>query len=207
MKITKLEPVTKQKFKVYIDGRFAFVLYKGELSRFSLRENVQITEQTKEKIRTEVILKRAKLRALHLLEAADRTEAALREKLRQGFFPPDIAEEAVAYVKSFGYLSDARYAESFVRGKMETKSRAQIRALLTARGVEKGIIETALETCYEQTESRGEEEAILKILRKKCFDPDCQDPVQIQKIYASLARKGFRYDTVRQVIQNYHHDA
>ena len=34
MTVTKVEPLTKMKFKVYLDGQFAFVLYKGELSRF-----------------------------------------------------------------------------------------------------------------------------------------------------------------------------
>ena len=53
----------------------------------------------------------------------------------------------------------------------------------------------------------GEEEAIRKILRKKKFDPNKAEEAQMQKIYGYLGRKGFRYDTVRQVIQNYNDDA
>ena len=34
MVVTKIEAVTKTRFKVYIDEKFAFVLYKGELSRY-----------------------------------------------------------------------------------------------------------------------------------------------------------------------------
>ena len=110
MTVTKVEPLTKMKFKVYLDGQFAFVLYKGELSRFGIKEGVNLSEEMEEKIRMEVILKRAKLRALHLLEDMDRTEAALREKLRQGMYSADAVDKAVEYVKSFGYLNDARYA-------------------------------------------------------------------------------------------------
>ena len=33
------------------------------------------------------------------------------------------------------------------------------------------------------------------------------EEAQMQKIYGYLVRKGFRYDTVRQVIQNYNDDA
>ena len=87
MTVTKVEPLTKTKYKVYLDGQFAFVLYKGELSRFGIKEGEDIAEETEEKIRAGVILKRAKLRAMHLLEDMDRTEAALREKLRQGLYP------------------------------------------------------------------------------------------------------------------------
>lgn len=34
MIVTGIEEQTKTKFKVYLDGTFAFVLYKGELNAF-----------------------------------------------------------------------------------------------------------------------------------------------------------------------------
>ena len=95
MTVTKIEPLTKIKSKVYLDGSFAFVLYKGELSRFGIAAGEEIPEETVETIRRDVVFKRAKLRAMHLLEDMDRTEAGLREKLRQGLYPEDAAEEAV----------------------------------------------------------------------------------------------------------------
>lgn len=207
MMVTKIEPLTKTKFKVYLDGEFAFVLYKGELSRFGIREGGTIPEQTVEKIRTEVILKRAKLRAMHLLEDMDRTEAALREKLRQGFYPPDAVEGAVQYVKSFGYLDDARYAENFVRSRQGSKSRKEIQTLLLRKGVAAEQIEAAFDACYDGADGDGEQEAIRKILKKKRVSPGDCDESEMQKIYGYLARKGFRYDAVRQVIQNYNENA
>ncbi len=207
MIVTKVEPLTKTKFKVYLDGQFAFVLYKGELSRFGIREGADIPEETERKIRIEVILKRAKLRAMHLLEDMDRTEAALREKLRQGLYPPDAVDGAIEYVKSFGYLDDARYAENFVRSRKERKSRKEIRALLMSKGVSPELADAAFEVCYGGKEDDGEQEAIRALIRKKRFDPADTDEAKIQKMYGYLARKGFRYDTVRQVIQNYNVDA
>ena len=67
MIVTRVEAVTKTKYKVYVDGQFAFILYKGELSRFHIAEDQELSQESYEKIRTEVILKRAKLRAMHLL--------------------------------------------------------------------------------------------------------------------------------------------
>ena len=95
MIVTEIEPYTKTKFKVYLDGRFAFVLYKGELSRYGIRKEEEISDGTVEKIETEVILKRVKLRAMHLLEDMDRTEAALREKLRQGCYTQEMIDKTV----------------------------------------------------------------------------------------------------------------
>ena len=102
MTVTEIEPLSKIRFKVYLDGSFAFVLYKGELSRFSITAGAEISRETVEMIRREVVFKRAKLRAMYLLEDMDRTEAGLREKLRQGLYPEDAAEEAIQNVKSFG---------------------------------------------------------------------------------------------------------
>ena len=206
MTVTKIEPLTKIKSKVYLDGSFAFVLYKGELSRFGIAAGEEIPEETVETIRRDVVFKRAKLRAMHLLEDMDRTEAGLREKLRQGLYPEDAAEEAVRYVKSFGYLDDTRYAENFVRSRKDSKSRREIQALLLRKGISADKIEAAFEACYSEDED-GEEEAVRKILKKKRFSPEECDKSEMQKIYAYLARKGFRYDTVRQVIQNYNENA
>ena len=176
------------------------------MSRFGITAGAEIPEETVEMIRAEVIFKRARLRAMHLLEDMDRTEAGLREKLRQGLYPEDAAEEAVRYVKSFGYLDDSRYAENFVRSRQGGKSRREIQALLLRKGISADKIEAAFEACYSDDEG-GEEEAVRKILKKKRFSTENSDEAQMQKIYAYLARKGFRYDTIRQVIQNYNENA
>mgnify|MGYP007023351276 CR=1 FL=1 len=42
MIVTKIEPCTKTKFKIYIDETFKFVLYKGEVSRFGIRIGEEI---------------------------------------------------------------------------------------------------------------------------------------------------------------------
>ncbi|HIX64127.1 MAG TPA: recombination regulator RecX [Candidatus Mediterraneibacter colneyensis] len=204
MIVTGVEPYMKTRYKVFLDGEFAFVLYKGELSRFHIREGEELPEETARKIRDEVVLKRAKLRAMHLLEDMDRTEDALREKLRLGMYPSDVIDRAVGYVRSFGYLDDRRYAENFVRSRQGTKSRKEICAALRGKGVSEELIGQAFEACYEEA---GEAEAIRKILKKKRFDPGCPDEKEIRRIYGYLARKGFRYDDVRQVIQNYEDDA
>lgn len=204
MIVTKIEPCTKTRFKVDLDGEFAFVLYKGELSRFGIRQGEEISSETVGTIRTEVIQKRARLRALHLLSDMDRTESALREKLRQGLYPPDAVDGAIEYVRSFGYLDDARYAENYVRSRQGTKSRKEIRAALLQKGVSEEQISLAFELCCEEG---GEEEAVRRLIRKKGYDLRSADDAQMQKIYGFFARKGFRCETVRQVIQNYNEDA
>lgn len=208
MIVTKTEPLTKTKYKVYLDGQFAFVLYKGELSRCHIKEGEEITEDDCEQILSGIIVKRAKKRAMHLLEDMDRTESALREKLKQGLYPQRAVDEAVAYVRSFGYLNDARYAENFVRSRMGSKSRREIHALLLQKGVKEDLISLAFEACAGEGGGESpEEEAIRRFIRRKKINLKTAEEPEIQRLYGYLARRGFRYDTVRQVIQNYDENA
>ncbi len=204
MLVTKVESVTKTKYRVELDQQFAFVLYKGELAKFGIREMEEIPEEQYEKIRTEVILKRAKLRAMHLLTDMARTESGLREKLKQGMYPEDLIDAAIDYVKSFGYLDDNRYAEQFVESRKGSKSKQEIRALLLQKGIRKEKIDRALEKCWQEEDSA---EAIRALIRKKRVDLSQASEQEIQRLYAFFGRKGFRFEDVRQVIQNYNENA
>ena len=197
MIVTKIEPVTKAKFKVYVDEQFAFVLYKGELSRFHLQEGGAISEELYTKIRTDIILKRAKLRAMHLLNDMDRTEGQLRQKLKQNSYPEDIVEEALDYVKSFGYIDDDNYIRRFIESRMDKKSRKEIYALLCQKGLRGEQIDSLMEAAYAE---HTELDAIREIIRKKRWNLDAADDKERQKIYAYLMRKGFRYEDIRSLI-------
>jgi len=198
MIITKIEPVTKTKFKIYVEEQFAFTLYKGELSRFCLKEQGEITEEIISRIKAEVLVKRAKMRAMHLLNEMARTEEQLRQKLKQNGYPEDVIDSAVAYVKSFGYINDEAYIRNFVESRKGKKSRREIYALLGQKGLNQETVETVLDEMYEE---HSDQEAIREILRKKHWDSEESDIKEKQKIYAYLVRKGFRYEDIRQVIQ------
>ena len=126
MQVTKVESLTKTKWKVELDGQFAFVLYKKEILQFGIEVNGELSEELYEQIKKDVVLKRAKLRAMHLLTDMARTESQLRDKLKRNMYPEDVISQAIAYVKSFGYINDEAYIENFIQSKRETKSRKEI---------------------------------------------------------------------------------
>ena len=131
---------------------------------------------------------RAKKRALHLLERMDRTEQQLREKLKASEYPEEVIEEAIAYVKSFHYIDDQRYAENYTRYSKERLSKSQIRQKLMIKGVARDTIETALEEEYDTDET----EQIRKLLEKKHFDGSSKDEGEFRRVYNYLLRRGFR---------------
>jgi regulatory protein len=150
-------------------------------------------EKSEEEIKDEV--RRAKLRALHLLTAMDRTEAKLREKL-QASYCEEAVEEAVAYVKSYGYLDDERYVKVYIESKSRTKSRKQIEQELIFK---KGVSKEAVEKGFEQAEMADVVEVIQKYMQKKKIDPQNCDYEQKQKFFAYMMRKGFQIEELKMV--------
>ena len=198
MYVSKLTPVTKVKYKVYLDDEFAFVLYKGELSLYGIQEGMELSQSVVDRIKKEVLEKRAKLRAMHILERADRTEAELYAKLKQDQYPEDIIACAMQYVKSFGYVGDRAYAKRFVESKRRNKSQRELMLLLQQKGIQSEYISEALEDSYSESD---EKDTIRKLVEKKHFQIEEATVEEKKKMFDYLMRKGFHYDEIRQVIQ------
>ena len=125
IEITGYENIGKGKYRTTFDNGTTCVLYRTEAVRYSIMEGAFISEADYEKLITEVVGKRAKKRALHLLEQMDRSERKLREKLTQGGYPDCCVDAAIDYVKSFHYLDDYSFAICFSSSAVYSLSMAQ----------------------------------------------------------------------------------
>ena len=186
--ILSLERQTKGRRRLLLDNGEVWVLYAGELGSLHLAEGTHIPEEQYIQIRREVIGKRAKKRAMHLLERMDRTELELRRKLADGEYPEDLIDEALAYVKSYHYIDDERYADCYVRLRGTAKSNGRLRMELQRRGVERDVAERVLAS-YE--EERDERAMIRDLLQKRHYDPQTADQKEQRRMYGYLQRRGF----------------
>ncbi|MCI7131389.1 MAG: regulatory protein RecX [Lachnospiraceae bacterium] len=177
------------KRRLQLDNGEIWVLYRGELRECALSEGTRLSLAQYEQIRHEIIGKRAKKRAMHLLEKMDRTEQALRKKLLEGEYPEDLVEEAIAYVKSFHYLDDERYADCYVRLHGESKSRGKLLMELQQKGVDRELADRVLEQ-YE--EARDETQMIRLLLQKRHYDPKTATVQEQRRMYGYLVRRGFQ---------------
>ena len=143
--------------------------------------------------------KRAKLRCMHLLEKRDYTEKELRQKLTNGKteYTQEEMDSAIEYVKSFRYVDDGRYACKYIEAMSSRKSRRQIEQELYQKGVDKELIQEA----FEMTGEVPEEEQIARWMEKRHYDPESADPKEKQKMYAFLARKGFRPENIQRALK------
>jgi regulatory protein len=207
MVVTSLEEVEKSKIKVVIDDIYTFYLYQKEVDNFGLKEGLELTEENLEKILLDTVYRRAKQKALSILKFMDRTEQELRNKLSDAGYMNDIIERTIAYVLEYGYLNNERYASTYIRARMNSKSRLAIRTELLNKGLPKELIDRSMQEEYETDENISEAEdaeliAIRKAVAKK-FKGSEEDLSQEEKkkIMASLYRKGFDIGKIRQVIK------
>ena len=186
--VKEIEAVGKGRYRVKFDTGVTCLLYRKEMSSFSIEKGKGITAQQYQELLEEVVGKRAKKRALHLLEQMDRTEKQLRDKLLANEYPQSCIDGAIAYVKGFHYLDDSRYASNYVRFSQEKMSRVQMKQKLMQKGIASSVIADAIEEAYVADEM----EQIMALLRKRKFVPEEADEKEFQRTYQYVMRRGFK---------------
>ena len=188
IQILRIDSLGKGRRRLSFENGTKCIVYYSEVRGLKLEEGTYITKEQYHKLFKEVVGKRAKKRALHLLEQMDRTEQQLREKLMRSEYPEECIEDAIAYVKYFHYLDDERYAENFVRYKKEKLSRQQIKQKLMMKGISRELVSDAVEEGYDVDESVH----IRSLLEKKRFSAEHSDEGEFRRVYNYLLRRGFR---------------
>lgn len=198
--VTGITAFSKGRYKVDIDGQFRFVLYRGELHTYHLKEGERISEESLEEILSKVLPKRAKLRSMNLLKGREYTEYQIREKLRQGLYPEEVIDEAVEYVKSYHYIDDRRYAKDYIVYYSESRSRGRIEQDLLRKGISRELIHKVYEEDLCEENLPDEIPLIEKWLEKKSYDKESAGYQERQKMGAFLYRKGFSLDNIERIL-------
>lgn len=196
--ITSLTELTKKRRLIYINYEPAFALYNSEVKKLELNEGGIISHELYSDILNNILKKRCTIRAMELLKSRDYTVKELTDKLRDGYYPAEIIDDAISYVSRYGYLDDSRYADNYIRFKANNKSRRQIEQQLSMKGIADDIIRAKLDEFYDENEDT-EYEQVLLLLRKKLDSSksfNYNDYKQRQKLMASIYRKGYSIDII-----------
>ena len=192
IQVISFENLGKGKIRISFENGESCIVYYSEVRGLHLEAGTYISREIYEKIFEEIVGKRAKKRALHLLEQMDRTEQQLREKLMASEYPARCVEDAIEYVKRFHYLDDERYALTFTRYKKDKMSRQQIKLKLMSKGIARDIISNVIEEEYDTDETVQ----IRNLLEKKHFSSENSDEGEFRRTYNYLLRRGFRSNDV-----------
>lgn len=200
MRVTGITELTRTRCRIELDQQLAFALYKGELSLYHVKEGEELSEADYHTIMKEVLPKRARLRSMNLLKSREYTTEQLRTRLRQGLYPEEIIEDAIAYVTSFHYIDDLRYAVDYITGHEDSRSRRRIEQDLYGKGISREVMEQAWNRWEALGGEQNEQAMIRALLEKKHYDPENADYREKQKLYAFLMRKGYSGEQVRRAL-------
>ncbi len=195
----------KGKYEIYLNDEFAFILYKSEIKKYNIDIGAEILSDTYDEILDNVLLKRAKKRAMNLLLKGDIPEKKLRDKLSENMYPISCIDKTIEFVKGYHYIDDARYTRNYIGLNSATRSRQVIRNKLIEKGIDKSIIDEQLISYYEEDSLNAgiEEQLLRKLLIKKLKGRISLEYNEKQKVFASIYRKGFSINHIDKVYNEY----
>jgi len=199
MIVTGLEKISADRFKVFLDGEFAFVLYKGELYDYKITEGQSFSDSAYQEIVEKLLPRRAKLRAMNLLKGKRYTEKQLIDKLKEGHYSDSVIMQAIDYLKSYHYLDDFQFAVDYITYHESTKSCRKMEMELKKKGIPDSVCKQAMFHWQSLGGEQDEMQMIKEILQKKNYSSDC-DEKEKRRIYAFLLRKGFSIDHVNRAL-------
>ena len=194
--ITEIKDIGK-KCRIIIDDDIVVQLYKGEVRKLGIKADSQFSNESYNEMYNN-LNKRARERSLFLLKDMDKTEKQIRDKLKLGDYPEDIINNAIEFLKKYGYVDDIRYAKLYISSKQNSKSIKQIELELYKKGVNKENVSKVL---LEMDLSN--EEALNKLIEKIIKKYDLNDKTQYNKMCRYLLGKGFSYGEIQEALFKY----
>ncbi len=197
MMVTSVTPVNKRKSKVFLEEGFAFVLYRSEIERFHISEGKDLPDEACRQIAEEVLLPRAREKALYLLGSQGRTAAQMERRLLDEGYPTEIVGKVMEFLEEYRLIDDDAYVRNYLSMNSAGKSRRQLICELQQKGVEQGKIKQILEE-----EPPDEEKSAAKLVERKLKGRRQISYEEKGKLSAYLGRKGYSYDVIRRVLGN-----
>lgn len=200
MLITKIEKQKNnpKRYSVFLNHEFAFGIDEIDLLYFKLKENEHLEKEKYQYILNNLLLNKAKNKALKYLGYKMRSEKQVREKLLEDEFPEIIIKKVLLMLKKYNYIDDEEYAKAFIKDKMNIKGYGAFKISYELKM--QGIPEDIFKKYLEDDGFVNEQEKAIALLEKKIRRIEKIDYKEKQKLYAYLARRGFSFDTINNAL-------
>ena len=186
------------RYRVDIDGIYWYILDIELIAANGIRVGLTCDEAFLDDVREQAERRKARERALYLLEVRDHTRKELVEKLKRSV-SPEIAEETADKMEDYGFLDDRKYAERYAAVLLLQKKLGRRAALWQMQ--QKGISREAAEEALDAVGADPLEQ--LRELVERRYARYLTDEKGVQKVTNALARLGHSYSDIRQVLREY----
>ena len=200
MKITEISKYKGSTMCVIFDSGQRIYIHEKILAEYHLREDMDVPEQAVEEITAAHDYRRARERALYLLDVRDYSFTEMYEKLEKNY-SEEICISVCKSLAELGLINDRRYAEIRARELFEVKHLGMYRAKmeLKRRGIPDSIIEEVTEPYADEEESFSR----LEQLVEKKYERYLTDEKGVKKVKNALLRQGYSYGEIKAVLDLY----
>lgn len=181
-----------QEMKIYIHSEI--------IRKYNVAKGMELSEEEADRLIYENDLRRARERALYLMESRDHSYRELFDKLEKNY-SEDICFEVCNRLAEIGVINDRRYAEKLCRQLFEVKKlgRYRVRQEMRLKGLGSEIIEEAMENFSEEDEPF---ERLEKLVEQK-YERYLTDRKGVEKVRNALARKGYSFGEIKEALDLY----
>lgn len=203
--VTKIETQKKnpRRKSVYLNHSFAFGLDEETLFKFGLRVGDRLTDEEIGKILQTENKRKAKEIALNLLSYRARSEKEISQKLKNKGYSQAIIEDVIADLRRVNLLEDYEFASGWIKDRLKNRPRgvSLLRQELIRKGIEKEIIEKALEEFYPENEEVRIASELIRKREKRYRELDRK--IARKRMSDFLLRRGFSYEVVKEVLEEF----
>lgn len=197
--ITKIEEQkNKKRVNIFVDDAFFCGLLKETAIIFGLKVGKTIDSETLSRAVHESEVKRAFEKSMYYLGSRMYSSKEIFDKLIQKGFERNAIIEAIDKLKEYRYIDDELFAKQFME-QNKRYSKLMLENKLKAKGVSNSIINTIL----SEYNNGSEVEICRNLAQKYIKSHDVSLENGKQKMYASLARKGFSFDIIKSVCSEF----
>lgn len=196
--ITELsEQKNKKRVNVFVDDAFFCGLNKETAVKFSLKVGKEITEEKLKEACEESEVKAAFEKATDILGSRMHSKKEIFDKLLKKGYEKTVIEKAITKLEDYGFIDDRLFAKEFVASATRYSKKIKEQKLK-----QKGVSSDIVSEILGDEDDCSEFELCKKQAEKYAKNKDISTKEGLQKLYASLSRKGFDFDTIKKACKN-----
>lgn len=196
--ITKIEEQkNKKRVNIFVDDAFFCGLNKETAVIFRLKVGNQIEEAVLKQAIFDSEVKSAEEKGADYLATRMHSKKELYEKLIKKGFEKAVILKALEKMEEYHYVDDELFAKQFIE-----QNKKFSRKMLENKLKQKGISPDIIQENFENHDENDEFELCKKLAEKYAKSKDLSKDGAVSKMYASLARKGFAFDTIKKATKH-----
>ena len=198
LKITAITPYKGRTLRVDFEQGDPAFLNADIVTQFSLRAGMVLPLSAWEQVQSEALYRKARERALYLLDVRDYGYVEMYKKL-DSKYGEDIAFRVMDFLVEHGSINDMRYAEGLARHYVEVKGFGRFRAFREMRA--KGLTAEVVNAALDQYDDEFWYDRLRQLVEKK-YLRCLEDEKGIEKVKNALARYGYSFTLVKEVLRD-----